>query len=264
MKKVAAVCVLVAGAWLSWSWIRGGDEPRREVRVVRVATTTSVVDSGLMAKLVPLYQKRHDVRVEVASVGSGEALARLARGEADVAITHAPDEELELAQAGRARRTVVWRNDFVVVGPPDAASIVAGAGDVADALARIARSERPFVSRADDSGTHRRERTLFARAGVVPRRRVEAHAGMAATLARTAQLGGFTLSDKATFLARKKSLDLVILYQDDDALANEYAVMERDDASWSTFLGSEDARAIVGAHGVREHAEPLFTPSPRP
>jgi tungstate transport system substrate-binding protein len=246
MKKIALLCVLAACA-----------TPEKGGRTVRLATTTSVVDSGLLAKLIPPFEKAQGVKVEVASVGSGEAFARLRRGEADAAIVHT-DEPWS------GRRTPVFRNDYVMVGPRDAAAVVAGAGDALDVVRRLAASDRPFVSRADDSGTERRERELFAKAGVNAKRRVEAKAGMAATLARTDEEDGFTLTDRATFVAKRKSLDLAIVYQDDPALENPYYVLEKEDASLSRYLTSEEARARIGAFGVAEHGESLFTPSPRP
>ena len=265
MKKIAGVVLFVAAVWGAWTfWSGKGERAGSKGRIVRLATTTSVVDSGLLAKLLPGYEAAQGVKVEVASVGSGEALARLARGDADVAITHAPEEEKALAMTGQVRRTVVWRNDFILVGPADGAEVVAGAGDAREVMRRIAASGRPFVSRGDDSGTHKKERALWAAAGVEPSRRVVAKAGMAATLERASAEHAFTLADRATFVTHRARLALAVLYQDDAALANEYSVLEKGDRSLSTFLTSEPARRQVGAHGVKEHGEALFTPAAAP
>lgn len=239
---------------------------------LRLATTTSVVDSGLLKVLLPAFEEKSGAAVEVVSVGSGKALSLLSEGGADVAVTHAPDLEIAAVQSGGVgRRTPFMHNDFVIVGPKDEVGRVAGAGDFRDVLRAIAASGRKFVSRGDESGTHTREKALWKAAGLDAGASfiVAARAGMAETLERASGEGAFALSDKGTFLAQKKDLDLVIVFQGDEELRNVYSVMEpaagakanADGArAFADFVRSPEGRAVIGAFGVEALGEPLFTP----
>jgi len=240
-------------------------------RPLRLATTTSLQDSGLLTELLPAFEQRCGCRVEVSAVGSGKALELLQSGAADVAVTHAPDPERAALAAGQiARRTPFMHNDFVLVGPKDQASVVAGAGDVREALRRVAASGRKFVSRGDGSGTHQRELALWSAAGI-PRDApfvTATHAGMAETLAAASKEGAFALADRSTFLARRGELDLAIVFQGDDALRNVYSALEpksaegegKDARAFVDFLRSPEGRALIGQLGVKAFGEPLFTP----
>jgi tungstate transport system substrate-binding protein len=237
-------------------------------KTLRLSTTTSVQDSGLLAELLPAFEKRSGHRVEVRAVGSGKALELLGAGETDVAITHAPEDEQRAVSAGRAsRRTPFMQSGFVIVGPKDGASIVAGASDVRDALRKIAASGRAFVSRGDGSGTHLREQALWKAAAISASSAfiVQAKAGMAETLKAASKEDAFALSDRATFLAHRDDLDLAIVFQGDDELRNVYAVIEPAGAeqagarALAEFVRSAEGRAIIGAFGVKSFGEPLFS-----
>jgi tungstate transport system substrate-binding protein len=242
---------------------------------VRLATTTSVQDSGLLAQLLPAFEKKTGHSVEIAAVGSGKALAMLAAGEADVAITHAPAAEQQAITAGdAARRTPVMHNAFVIVGPREQLGVVAGAGDFRAVLEKIASSGEKFVSRADGSGTHLREQGLWKAAGIASDAGfiVAAKAGMGDTLRLASSWDAFTMTDRATFISLRDDLDLAIVFQGDDELQNVYSVVEPSTkssgtnkdgaAAFAAFLRSAEGRALIGGFGVHKHHEPLFTPEP--
>jgi tungstate transport system substrate-binding protein len=154
--------VLLAVAGLSC----GKPEPAGG-RALRMATTTSVKDSGLLDELLPAFEKKTGYRVEVSAVGSGKALQMLREGAADLALTHAPAEEQAAVASGEVgRRTPFMHNEFVLVGPQDQVTVVAGARDIREALRKIESSTRKFISRGDNSGTHQRELVLFQAAGI--------------------------------------------------------------------------------------------------
>ncbi|WP_170229368.1 substrate-binding domain-containing protein [Polyangium fumosum] len=244
-------------------------------RVLRLATTTSLKDAGLLDELLPAFEAKTGYRVEVSALGSGKALRALRDGAADVAITHAPTEEQAALAAGDiGRRTPFMHNEFVIVGPANQISVVAGAGNVREALSRIASSGLKFVSRGDDSGTHQRELALWKAAGIAASSSfiMQANAGMGETLERASDEGAFTLCDRSTFLAKQKDLKLAIVFQGDEALRNTYAVIEpkagaqvnaEGARALADFLLSPEGRAIIGAFGVKASGEPLFTPEAR-
>ena len=240
---------------------------------LHLATTTSVQDSGLLTDLARAFEEESGYKIRSSAVGSGRALELLAAGKADVAITHAPDAERKAVRQGlAAKRTPIMHNEFVIVGPATFASIVAGAGDVSEVMKRLASSKLPFVSRADNSGTNKREERLWAIAGIKTEglEILQSKAGMAASLKLASNKNACTLTDQGTFLANKGKLDLAILFQGDDELRNTYAVMEppatqkganhRGAQALREFLRSDKGRSLIGGHGIQTLGEPLFTP----
>jgi tungstate transport system substrate-binding protein len=241
--------------------------PVEEKRPVILATTTSTVDTGLLEALVPVFEKRSGFQVKTVAAGSGEALAMGRKGAADVLLVHAPAAEEKLMADGfGARRLAVMHNEFFLVGPPDdpAGAKVAAA---AEALRRIAEKKAVFVSRGDDSGTHKKEKALWEAAGVKPEGAwyVEAGQGMGATLTIANEKRGYTLTDSGTFYSMK-SIDLAVAVQGDPELANPYHVIEvkseganADGArAFADFLVGAEGQALIAKFEKGGHT--LFTP----
>lgn len=193
---------------------------------LRLATTTSVYDSGLLDRLLPLFEEASGVRVEVVAVGTGQALVLAERGDADAVLVHAPDLEAEALRKGYlSGRLCLAQNAFLLVGPPQDPARIREAKEVREALRRIARAQAPFVSRGDRSGTHLKELTLWQAAGVQPTPPwyLESGAGMGQTLVLAAEKGAYTLSDLATYLTVGRKRGLAALYQKEDPLLlNQY------------------------------------------
>ena len=200
----------------------------RPVEPLVLGTTTSVGNSGLLDAVLPAY---HDQLVRPLLVGSGRALEMLTSGQADVVISHAPARETTVlaSHPGIWYRKILF-NDFLIVGPAADAAGVAHATDAVDAMTRITQSGARFFSRGDESGTHERERELWAAVGATPPpdRLIIAGAGMGQTLRVTSGAGGYTLTDRGTFEALKDSLSLRILHAGDPRLLNTYAVLAKE------------------------------------
>ncbi len=241
---------------------------------VVLATTTSTQDSGLLDVLVPLFERRTGYTVKTIAVGTGQALALGARGEADVVLVHAPDLEKRYAAEGKLlNRRLVMVNDFVIVGPPEDRAGVHTAGKAAEGLRRIAGGGARFVSRGDNSGTHLLEKKLWAMAGVEPQGPwyIETGQGMGATLVIADERNAYTLTDRATYLAFQRRLKLAVLLEGDRPLLNVYAVLEVNPAggprvnaaggkTFADFLVSPEAQAVIGAFGIERFGRPLFVP----
>jgi len=196
-----------------------------------LATTTSTRDSGLLDYLLPEFSRDFGIGVRYVAVGTGQALDVARRGDADIVMVHAPAIELDfMAQGHGLCRSRVMRNEFIVVGPASDPAGIRGLTNATAAFARILSSRALFVSRADNSGTHIMERTIWGWVNYTPDPDVdswyrEAGSGMAATLEVSSQLGGYTLSDNGTFLVRRSSLDLEVDVQNDPPLQNLYSVI---------------------------------------
>jgi tungstate transport system substrate-binding protein len=195
---------------------------------IRLATTTSTDDSGLLDHLLLPFERRESVKVVRIAVGSGQALALARRGDADILLVHArAREDAFVAEGwGVERRDVMW-NDFVIAGPAADPAGIRDAADAGDALRRIAAARAPFVSRGDDSGTHTRERHLWKAAGLTPDwpDYKEAGQGMGNCLTVADQTRSYVLTDRGTYLAFGERLDLEVLVQGDPALRNPYGAI---------------------------------------
>jgi tungstate transport system substrate-binding protein len=239
---------------------------------VILATTTSTQDSGLLDVLVPLFEKKSGYTVKTIAVGTGQSLALGDRGEADVVLVHAPELELQyLAKGNLINRRRVMHNDFVLVGPPADPAGIKGVKRAAEASKRIAERGAAFVSRGDQSGTHTKEKSLWNAAGIAPRGHwyVESGQGMGATLTIASEKGAYTLTDRATYLALKKRVQLSVLVEGDALLLNIYHVLEVSPAghprvnaaggkAFADFLVSGEARAVIETFGVEKYGQPLF------
>ena len=247
-------------------------------RSLILATTTSTQDSGLLDALIPAFEKQAGFTVKTIAVGSGQAMAMGRRGEADVLLVHSPEAEgLFMAEGFGTRRRQVMHNDFVVLGPGSDPAKIKGAAGASAAFTRIAASASLFFSRADESGTHALEKKLWAEAAITPDGKwyQQTGLGMGQTLAVAAEKRGYTLTDRGTYLALQKGLDLEILFQGDAALKNVYHVIEvsrekfpRVNAEgarqFANFCMSEDAQKIIDAFGRDKYGQPLFFPDAMP
>lgn len=195
---------------------------------LRLATTTSTDNSGLLGYLLPQFEQQSGYKVHVIAVGTGKALRMGQDGDVDVVLVHAPASEHKFVSEGYGinRRDVMY-NDFVIVGPKSDPAGIAGMKNAAEALQRIAEKNAIFVSRGDDSGTHKKERSLWNAAGVLPQGSWyrEAGQGMEQVLLMTGEFEGYTLSDRATWLAVREKLPLQVLVQGDNRLFNPYGVI---------------------------------------
>ncbi len=240
--------------------------------VIRLATTTSTENSGLLQALLPAFERATGYRVHVIAVGTGKALRMGRDGDVDVVLVHAPAAEARFVAEGHGlRRHPVMHNDFLLVGPADDPARVRGLTDAAAALRRIAAARAPFVSRGDDSGTHKKERALWQAAGVHPAGRWyrEAGQGMGRVLQMASELGAYTLTDRGTWLALRERLALAPLVQGDERLYNPYGIIAVDPARHPgvNHAGAEALiRWLTGREGQRRiaayrlHGEALFHP----
>lgn len=240
-------------------------------RVVRVASTTSLYDTGLLDELVARFSTEHpEFSVQVVAVGTGQALALGERRDADLLFVHAPAREAEFMAAGHGlRRTTLMRNDFVIAGPTEDPAGVSGAADGADALRRIAAAEVAFASRGDDSGTHIRERSLWNEAGGSPQAEwyFEVGQGMGATLLFAAERRAYVFTDRATLtVLQANGIDLVGLFSGGDELQNLYSLIPvagaaapRGTAVFEAWMLSDTAADIIRRFGRDRYGSSLFT-----
>jgi tungstate transport system substrate-binding protein len=242
-------------------------------RTLVLSTTTSTQDSGLLDVLVPMFEQATGYSVKTISVGTGQALALAARGEADVTLAHAPALEKKYVEEGKMlNRRLVMYNDFVVIGPADDPARVKGL-KAAEALRRIAEASARFVSRGDKSGTHLLEQALWKQAGLEPRGTwyIESGQGMGQTLLIANERKAYALTDRGTYLAFQKRVELPILVEKDRPLLNIYSVMEVNPANgprvnaaagkaFADFMLSPAVQAVIKTFGVAKYGQPLFVP----
>lgn len=200
-------------------------------RHIVVASTTSTENSGLFKHILPLFEKETGISVRVVAVGTGQALKLAERGDADVLfVHHKPSEEAFVANGFGVARQDVMYNDFVIVGPKNDPAGTKNAETAAEALGKIAAAQSVFASRGDDSGTHKKERSLWKSAGVDIDAESgtwyrETGSGMGATLNTASGLGAYALSDRATWISFQNKGDLAILVEGDPALFNQYGII---------------------------------------
>jgi tungstate transport system substrate-binding protein len=236
---------------------------------LRLATTTSVYDSGLLDRLLPAFTKASGVQVEVLAVGTGQALLLAERKDVDAVLTHAPELEEEALRRGIiAEPFCLAKNSFLLVGPAGDPAGVRGAEDIRAALRRIAQARALFVSRGDRSGTHLKELALWQAAGLIPQGDwyLESGAGMGQTLVLAAEKGAYTLSDLATYLTVGRKRGLVALYaREDPLLLNQYTyyvvpggARVKEAQALRRFLATEEAARLV--ESLKVEGQTLFQP----
>ncbi len=242
--------------------------------MVILSTTTSTQDSGLLDTLVPMFEKKTGLTVKAISVGTGQALALAARGEADVALVHAPSLERKYIEEGKMQnRRLVMYNDFVLIGPEDDPAKIKGLPKAVEALKRIAETPSRFLSRGDKSGTHLLELGLWKQAGLEPKGAwyIESGQGMGQTLGIANDRRAYAITDRGTWLAFQKRLSLPILVEKDRPLLNIYSVMEINSANGSRvnvaggkafadFMVAPETQAVIKTFGGDKYGQPLFVP----
>jgi len=239
-----------------------------------LGTTTSTQDSGLLDVLVPRFEKERRIEVKVIAVGSGAALRMAERGDVDVVLVHSPTSEQRYVEAGDlVDGRLVMHNDFLIVGPAEDPAGVRKLTSITEVMRAIA-ARSVFISRGDDSGTHTQELALWAASRIDPKslaRREETGQGMSATLSIADQKRAYTITDRGTYLALRRSLGLAILFQGDPNLRNVYhvyAVNPKKHASvkaaearaFIEFLVSAPIQQLIGDFGRDVYGESLFFP----
>ena len=240
-----------------------------------LATTTSTQDSGLLDVLLPIFEKETGYFVKTIAVGSGQAMAMGQKGEADVMLVHSPDAEKKFVAEGYGiNRRLVMHNDFIIVGPGADPAKIKGVKSSTEALKQISKANTLFISRGDNSGTHSQEKKLWKAAGVNQEGQKwyqQTGLGMGQTLNVASEKKSYTLADRGTYLAMKKSLALNILVEGDAALLNIYHVIEVNSAKWpkanaegakafADFVVSKRTQDIIKSFGVDKYGSPLFFP----
>ena len=246
---------------------------------ITVASTTSTQNSGLFDWLLPQFTEATGIEVQVVAVGTGQAIRIATNGDADVLLVHHEASERKFVADGLGlARHPVMHNDFVLVGPASDAAGIRGMSDVAAALRRIGESGSIFVSRGDDSGTHKKELELWATSGFDPRPASgdwyrESGSGMGATLNTAAAMGGYTLSDRGSWVSFGNKGDLEILVEGDERLHNPYSaivvnperhphVHVREAQAFVDWLTSTRGQAAIAA--FRVDGQQLFFPGAEP
>lgn len=250
---------------------QSGQQP--QTKDVILATTTSTQDSGLLDVLVPKFEQQTGYKVKTIAVGTGAALEMGKKGEADVLLVHAPQAEKAVVDSGVGiNYRLVMHNDFVIVGPASDPAGIKGSKTV-DAFKKIAEKKAVFVSRGDESGTHKKEKDIWTAAGVKPEGTwyQQSGTGMGQTLNIADDKQGYTLTDRATYLAQKKNLKLEILVEGDKTLLNIYHVMQVNPEKFNKvnkdggkafvdFMVDPETQKIIGEFGRDKYGEPLFFP----
>jgi tungstate transport system substrate-binding protein len=243
--------------------------------ILTLATTTSTYDSGLLGVILPDFETTYGVKVDIIAVGTGQALTLGRDGNADVLLVHARALEDEfMAENHGVRREDVMYNDFVILGSEADPAGLMGMTDAAEAFRKIAESQAEFISRGDQSGTHTKELSVWDAAGIAPEGSwyISAGQGMGEVLMLANEQLAYTLSDRATYLARLlQGLDLVVVVEGDPVLFNPYGVIavnpgknpqiKNDLANqFIDWIVSLPVQEMIADYGMSEYGESLFIP----
>jgi tungstate transport system substrate-binding protein len=242
-----------------------------------MASTTSTQDSGLMDVLLPIFEAKTGYKVKPIYVGTGAAMAMGERGEADVLLVHAPDSEVKYMAAGHGvTRKLVMHNDFIIIGPAGDPAGIKGMASAKDALKKIADAGSLFISRGDNSGTNQLELKLWKAISVSVNTTElvwyqSSGQGMGATLNIATEKQAYTITDRATYLAKKATLSLDIMVEGDSVLLNIYHVItvnpDKSDKinveganAFADFMVSPETQETIKNFGVDTYGQPLFYP----
>lgn len=275
MKKLYLAVILMLLITACSTNSNNGLQEKEEVKMkdLILATTTSTQDSGLLDVLQPMFEEETGYKMKTIAVGTGQALEMGAKGEADVLLVHAPDAEQELVDSGDAvNRKRVMYNDFIIIGPTSDPAGIKGL-PVSEAFQKLADHKSIFISRGDDSGTHKKELALWKSINIDPtlsENYFETGQGMGATINVAVEKLGYVLTDRATFLSQEKNLkDMGILVEGDEGLLNIYHVMqvnpEKHDKvnadgakAFVDFLTDDATQQVIEDFGKEEFGQSLF------
>jgi tungstate transport system substrate-binding protein len=271
MKSSIFLCLMLSIISALSSLVSAGER-------LKVSSTTSTDNTGLFQALNPPFEKRFHCRVDVVAVGTGRALKIGELGDSDVVFVHSRPAEDRFVAAGHGvnRRDVMY-NDFIIVGPTKDPAVIRGSKDGKKALAAIAEARAPFISRGDDSGTHEKEKSLWKKAGILPRGRwySEAGQGMGAVIQIAHEKPAYTLVDRGTYLAYKNKAALQILCEGDPDLFNPYGIIAVNPAkhphvnyvlamAYIGWVTSPEGQKIIREFGKERFGQPLFIPAAIP
>lgn len=264
MRRVIATCSLFL-LLVSINSANAGD-------ILRLATTTSTENSGLLEYLLPAFEKESGYRVHVIAVGTGKAL-RLGRdGDVDILMVHAPNAETKFVNEGYGvERVPVMYNDFVIVGPGSDPARIAGSRSLAEVMQKIAKTGSNFISRGDDSGTHKKELGLWSKAAIKAKGKwyKEVGQGMGKVIQIAGEMEAYTLTDRGTWLAYQDKSPLKVVFEGDKSLFNPYSIMAINPQKYAdlnhagaealiNWITSNSAQTLIGQ--FRLHGQQLFTP----
>lgn len=273
MKKL--LCTLLSLV-LAVSLFVGCSSKDEKKTSIKLATTTSTQDSGLLDYILPKFEKETGYKVEVISTGTGKAIKHGEAGDVDVILVHAKaDEEKFVAEGHGVERLEVMYNDFVIVGPKNDSANIKNIKNAAEALKAIYEKKLPFISRGDDSGTHKFENKLWKKVNITPQgdNYVSAGKGMGDVLIMANEKDAYTISDRGTYLSMKDKLEsLVIDYEKSDDLKNQYGIIavnpdkNKDINSKGAnelvkWITSEKVQNDIKSFGIDKYGEPLFIPN---
>ncbi len=269
MKKVA--CPLFLGIVLL---VVGFSSEVSAQKSLILASTTSTLDSGLFDVLIPPFEKKYNCKVKIIAVGTGQAMRLAKDGNADVILVHdRKSEEQFVAEGYGVKRLDIMHNDFFIIGPKNDPAGIKGLKSL-EALKRIYETKSIFISRGDDSGTHKKELYLWEKLSMKPSSTwyIESGSGMEVTLRIANEKVAYSLCDRATWLSHKKEIDtLDLLVNDDPELYNPYSVIVVSPSkfpwvkydlakNFAEFLRSTEGQNIIKNYGVEKFGEPLFFP----
>lgn len=220
--------------------------PVQANEVIKLATTTSTENSGLLKNLLPKFEAESGYKVQVIATGTGKALKLARQGDVDVVMTHAPGAEAKFVEEGYGRLPRgIMENDFVVLGPKNDPAKIRSSKTAEEAFAKIEKSGVPFISRGDNSGTNMKELLIWKNAKITPdfKGYTAVGQGMGKTLLMASELEAYTLSDRGTFVAYSGKIDLAVDFDGGPALANPYQIILISDSKYPT-LNHKGAKAL--------------------